>query len=82
MAKEAGVVVVRYGSWIIDAEAVEGITEGGLLIDGILGFLKGEIGDGRCFGVRSCCCVEEGDIIFKSELDYCKREGNLPGIRG
>ncbi len=69
MAKEAWVVVVRYGSWIIDAEAVERVTEGCLLIDGVLGFLEGELGDGRRFGVRSCCCVEEGDFVFKSELD-------------
>lgn len=62
--QEVGVVIVRDGTGVVDAEGVEGVAEGGFGVDCILGFLEGEGLDGHCFRVGAGCCVEEGDVVF------------------
>jgi hypothetical protein len=63
MAQEVRVVIVGYGTRIVNAKTVEGVSEGGCCVDRLLSILEGEVFDGCCFGVRACFCVEEGDIV-------------------
>lgn len=63
LAEKVWVVVVRDRSWVVDAKAVEGISERGLLVNCVLCFLKGEIGNRCRFCVGPCCGVEECDVV-------------------
>jgi hypothetical protein len=68
LAKEVRIDVINYGSGIVNAERVKGITESGLSIYSVLSFLEGEIGNRGCFNMRSYCCIEEGNIVFTKSV--------------
>jgi len=53
LAKEVWVVVVGYGTRIVDSKGVEGIPERCLLVDCVLGFLERKVSDWCRFGVGS-----------------------------
>ncbi len=63
LAEKVCVVIVRNRSWVVDAKAVESVSECSVLINRVLCFLKGEIGDRCRFRVGPCCGVEECDVV-------------------
>jgi hypothetical protein len=64
LAEKVWVIVVRDRSWIIDAKAVEGISECGFFVNRVLCLLKSEIGDWCRFCVGPCYGVEECDVVW------------------
>lgn len=63
LAQEGGVVVVRYGAGVVDAEGVEGVCEGAGGVYGVLSVLECEGGDGGCGCVGAGGGGEEGYVF-------------------
>lgn len=55
--------MVGDGTGVVDAERKEGIAERDAVVEWVLGFFEGDVGDGDGGGVGTAFGVEEGDVV-------------------
>lgn len=89
LAHEGGHIVVGDGAGVVDAEGEEGVAECDAVVERVLGFVKGDVGDGDGGGVGAAFGREEGDVVWRVLVGVVTEKGRknveeiiyLPGIR-